>query len=278
MTSVADLLGRYARQLDAAGIDSARLDAQLLLGHAMGQNRTALLLHAAHDVPEAVGATADAYIARRLRHEPVAYILGEQEFWSLPFAVTPDVLIPRPDSETLVEQALFSTPRDARGRVLDLGTGSGCLLLAVLHERPGLTGLGVDASPAALAVAAGNAQALGLDDRARWRLGDWADGLDERFDLIVGNPPYIATDEVLMPDVANFEPALALFAGKDGLDAYRRILPVLAALLAPEGRAFLEIGHTQARAVQQLAQLAGLESELARDLAGRDRVVILKPF
>lgn len=277
MSSIGQLLANYTADLATAGIKSARLDAQLLLAFATDQSRTALLLHRDQGVTDAQRARADALIARRLGHEPVAYLVGEQEFWSLPFAVTPDVLIPRADSETLVEEALRLTDRSASGRVLDLGTGSGCLLLATLSERAAMTGLGIDRSAAALAVARGNAAGLGLAGRAAFAAGNWAEGLAERFDLILCNPPYIGEGErdSLMVDVRGFEPHGALFAGEDGLAAYRRIIPALPALMNASAPALLEIGHRQQQAVKALAETAGLQARCVCDLGGRDRVMVL---
>lgn len=255
--------------LQAAAARIGRLEAEVLLSHLLGCSRGDLILR-----PErAVDAGAyEAMVARREAGEPVAYITGEREFWSLPLRVTPDVLIPRPDSETLVDAAL----EGAFSRVLDLGTGSGALLLAVLSERTAATGVGVDASAAALAVAEGNAAALGLAERAAFRLGDWGQGIGEQFDLILCNPPYVEDDAVLSVEVRDFEPAAALFAGADGLDDYRVLVPQLPGLMAPGGRAVLEIGWTQAAAVLALAAAVGLLGTVRQDLAGRDRALILR--
>lgn len=251
--------------------DTPRLDAELLLAHLLGVDRGTLLLRRLDEEIDA--AAFEALIARRIAGEPVAYITGEREFWSLPFRVTSDVLIPRPDSETIIEAAL-----EAAGpapRVLDLGTGSGCLLLAVLSERPGGWGVGVDRSEAAAQVAAGNARRLGLADRTAFLVGDWAAAIDSRFDIVLSNPPYIGDDEPLPRDVAAFEPGSALFAGPDGLDDYRRIVPRLPKLLAENGRAHLEIGSTQADLVVALGREAGLSADVRLDLARRPRCVTL---
>jgi release factor glutamine methyltransferase len=264
VTTVRAAITVAARQL---AHDTARLDAELLMAHLLRVERSALLLKHLDDPLDM--AVFDALIARRAAGEPVAYITGTREFWSLPFRVTPDVLIPRPDSETLVEAALERAP--VAPRVLDLGTGSGALLLAVLFERPAGWGVGVDASEAAARVAKGNAEALGLDGCASFVAADWDTALNARFDVILANPPYIATGEALPHDVAGFEPHSALYAGDDGLDDYRRIVPRLPHLLSPAGAAHLEIGHTQSDVLTALANAAGLVATLRRDLAGKPR-------
>jgi release factor glutamine methyltransferase len=264
-----------AEQLDAIG-GSGRLDAELLMAHALGVSRSELLLRHMRDcVPDGFA----GLIARRLGHEPVAYILGEQEFYGLRLQVSPRVLIPRGDSEILVEVALAAGA--GVQRVLDCGTGSGALLLAVLAHLPGARGIGIDRSEEALAVAAGNALALGLDARAEFRLADWRhagwrDGLG-RFGLILANPPYVETGAVLAASVREHEPAEALFAGPDGLDDYRALVPQLPGLLAQGGMALVEIGATQAGAVAAIAADCGLTARLHRDLGGRSRVLALVP-
>ncbi|MBX3594920.1 peptide chain release factor N(5)-glutamine methyltransferase [Sphingomonas sp.] len=248
-----------------------RLDAELLMAHALNVSHQDLLLkHLGDSAP----AGFDALVARRLAHEPVAYITGSRGFWTIEIGVGPGVLVPRADSETLIETAVAHFAGGERPkRVLDLGCGPGTLLLAALAEWPDATGLGIDASDAALAYARQNAAALGLADRVEWRRGDWASGIDERFDLILCNPPYIGTDEELGAEVRDHEPAEALFAGDDGLADYRRIIPDLPRLLAPGGIALLEIGWTQGRAVCDLVREAGLTPCVYRDLGDRDRVV-----
>ena len=275
-----DSLREAERRLAVAGIDSARLDARLLVGAALNLEPDALRLADDRALSDAERARIEALLARRIEsREPVSRILGWREFWSLEFRVTPDVLDPRPDSETLIEAALALFPNHAAPlRALDLGTGSGCLLLSTLHEYPNAAGIGVDASEKSLEVAAENASRLGFTARVRFVRGDWGRGLAERFDLVLCNPPYIAESEraSLAPEVARHDPHGALFAGPDGLDAYRTILPDLARLLAPNGRALFEIGATQAQAVSEIARVAGLAIvEIKRDLAGRDRCVVL---
>lgn len=251
--------------------DTSRLDAELLMAHALGVSRQAMLLTRLGDpVPEGFA----ALVERRIAHEPVAYITGSRGFWTIELQVGPGVLVPRADSETLIEAAVahFAATAGPK-RVLDLGTGPGTLLLAALVEWPEAHGVGVDASATALGYARDNAARLGLADRVELRAGDWAEGIGGRFDLILCNPPYIGTGEVLGPEVGDHEPAEALFAGADGLDDYRRIVPHLRRLLAPGGIAVLEIGWTQGAAVSALVEGTGLTPALHRDLGGRDRVV-----
>lgn len=263
--SVAAVLRAAAARID-------RLDAEVLLAHALGIDRLALLLD-----PERPVATSafTVFVERRASGEPVAYITGSREFWSLDLAVTRDVLIPRPDSETLVEAAVAhftGTPGPAR--VLDLGTGSGALLLAALSAWPAATGVGVDASAAALAVAADNAARLGFGDRAAFVHGGWDAGAGV-FDLILCNPPYVAAGEALPRDVAEWEPPAALFAGADGLADYRLLGPVIAEGLAPGGVAAIEIGATQADAAAALFGAAGLAVAVRHDLAGLPRCLVV---
>lgn len=267
---------REAAEALAGCSDTARLDAELLMAHMLGVSRSQMLIHHMKDSPPPPGFAR--LVVRRMRHEPVAYILGEQEFFGLTFRVTPDVLIPRGDSEVLVEMALKARP-DAQ-RVLDCGTGSGALLLAVLHGLPEAEGVGIDRSSEALAVAADNAEQLGLDARVRMLAADWTQarwaGELGQFDLILANPPYVETDAELAPSVREHEPAGALFAGADGLDDYRVLVPQLPRLLAPDGVALIEIGATQADAVSAIAESAGLGATLHHDLAGRPRVLECK--
>jgi len=254
--------------------DTARLDAEVLMAHALGASRSDLLLrHMRDPVPEHFA----ALVERRALHEPVAYIVESQEFRGLPFRVTPAVLIPRGDSEVLVDAALAVRP-DA-GRVLDCGTGSGALLLATLDGLADARGVGIDRSPTALAVAAGNAAALGLAGcsaflQRDWNGAGWSAGL-AGFDLILANPPYVETSANLAPSVREHEPAGALFAGAEGLNDYRTLVPALPGLLAPGGAALVEIGATQAQAVGALAEAAGFSVRVHRDLGGRDRVLEL---
>jgi release factor glutamine methyltransferase len=248
-----------------------------LLAHALRTTPSALPLDLARPVD---AATFQALIARRAAHEPVARILGRREFWSLDFAVSPATLIPRPDSETLIEAALATfAGREPPRRVLDLGTGTGCLLLAALSEFSTAFGVGVDRSFAAAALAARNAAALGMAGRAAFLCADWATALDERFDLVLSNPPYIPTSQLrgLMPEVARYEPRAALDGGTDGYSAYRRLFPDLARLLAPNGVAVLEVGASQAPMVARFARDAGFASDPHRDLSGIVRALVLHP-
>jgi release factor glutamine methyltransferase len=252
--------------------DTPRLDAELLMAHALGVPRDELLMqHLDAAVPDAF----EALVTRRLGHEPVAYITGMRGFWSIDLAVGPGVLIPRPDSEALIEAAIGHFGARAPATVLDLGTGPGTLLLAALDQWPDARGLGVDRSDEALDYARGNAERLGMADRAEFRAGDWAAGIDARFDLILCNPPYIGTGEEIGEDVRRFEPASALFAGADGLDDYRVLIPQLRGLLAPGGATVLEIGWTQAEAVSALGGAQGFSLRVRNDLGGRPRAVLL---
>lgn len=253
--------------------DTPRLDAELLMAHSLGIGREALLL-ARLDDP--CPASFEALLRRREGGEPVAYIVGMRDFWTISLAVRPGVLIPRPDSETLIEAAVRHFGRAGPADILDLGTGSGALLLAALAEWPDARGLGVDRSEDALAVARENADRLGLAERAEFRAGDWAAGLTERYGLILCNPPYIESGADLPRDVAEHEPAEALFAGADGLDAYRALAPRIATLIAPGGIALFEIGSSQAEAVLALFGEAGLCCAVLQDLAGHDRCIAVK--
>lgn len=275
-------LREAARRLAAAGIESARLDAELLLADVLGCDRLTLLLDRDVTLPVAAEARFAELIERRAGHEPVAHLLGRREFHGHDFTVGKATLIPRPDSETLVEAALSAFPerQGARG-VLDLGTGSGCLLLSLLIARPAWRGTGIDLSDAALAVARDNAGRLGLADRATFLSGDWFTALPENrapFDLAIANPPYIASGDIahLMPEVACHEPHLALDGGADGLDACRAIARDLARHLAPGGLALIEIGAGQAAAAEWIFRVAGLAAgPRFRDLGGHERAISL---
>jgi release factor glutamine methyltransferase len=271
MATVAEALREAAVRL-AATSDSARLDAELLMAQALGVSRSDLLLRHQQDVaPSSYG----VLIERRERHEPVAYIVGTKEFYGRAFVVGPDVLIPRMDSETTVAAALEACPRPRR--VLDCGVGSGALLITAVAETGG-GGVGIDRSQEALAIAARNAKAHNCSVmllRRDWREPGWADDLGQ-FDLILANPPYIEDDAQLGPDVRDWEPAGALYAGPDGLDDYLILVPQLTGLLTESGIAVLEIGSTQAEQVAEIAAKAGFSSEMRCDLADRPRALILR--
>ena len=278
--SVGAFLCQAGQVLRAAGVEAPRQEARMLLAHAMACREEDLLRDPRAAVPAPAASDFGTLLRRRAAREPMAHLLGRAGFWTLMLETTPDTLIPRGDSEAIVEAALaaFEDPARIR-RVLDLGTGTGALLLAVLAECPDATGVGVDLSPAAAALAARNAAANGLGGRAAFLCGDWAEALSGRFDLVLSNPPYIETDAVpgLMPEVAQFEPTLALDGGVDGLDAYRRLVRALPALLACGGRAVLEIGQGQRPAVEALAIAGGMEPVAARqDLGGIDRALVLR--
>ena len=267
-------------RLYAAGIDTARLDARLLLGDLLRLETADLVAHPERPLAAPEVERFRDLIECRCRHQPVSQLLARREFWGLNFRVTADTLIPRPETETVVEAALAGlADRGQAVRILDLGTGTGCLLLALLHELPRATGLAIDCSPAALAVARANAEALGLVERAEFRLGDWTDGLIGSFDLIVSNPPYITTPDMdrLAPEVARHEPRLALHGGWDGLDCYHAIAGGLARILHPDGRLLLEIGADQGDSVVAIFATAGFRC-MARhdDLAGLPRCLVLQ--
>lgn len=253
--------------------DTARLDAELLMAQALAVERGALLLfHLDADVPAAF----HSLIERRAAGEPVAYIAGRRAFWTIDLEVGPGVLIPRPDSETLIEAALSHFGAVGPATILDLGTGPGTLLLAALDQWPNARGIGIDVSETALAFASRNAEHLGVSHRAAFRKGDWEQGIEQKFDLILCNPPYIETGADLPVDVAQYEPPSALFAGADGLDDYRRLAPQMARLLAPEGIACVEIGAGQEPAVRALFSQEGLQIGSRRDLGGHIRCLTLR--
>jgi len=281
LVAVRPLLEAAVKRLDAAAVEAPRLDARLLMSAASGRSLEALVTEPERELSEDECRQFEALLARRLRREPVARILGQREFWSLPFALGPDTLVPRPESETLVEAALeLAAAGGGYLKVLDLGTGSGCLLLAFLDARAGAEGIGVDLSEAACSMARRNAAALGLSARARFFVGDWDAALDARFDLVLANPPYIPDGAIaaLAPEVARFEPRLALAGGPDGLACYRSLAPVLARRLAAGGHALIELGAGQGDAVAGILAGAGLHVFSRRlDLAGNERCLIISP-
>ncbi|NQV98474.1 MAG: peptide chain release factor N(5)-glutamine methyltransferase [Rhodospirillales bacterium] len=271
-------------RFNEAGMDSARLDARVLIASALEITTTRLFSHPETPVSETQRELMGRFVERRLRHEPVARILGEREFWSLNFKIDASTLVPRPDSETLVEAVLARTVNhDANLSILDMGTGSGCLILALLSELTSATGLGIDINPQAVIKARENATALNLDQRVQFKHSDWFASLAgndaQRFDIIVSNPPYIPEAEIagLEPDVSAFDPMIALSGGEDGLQAYRNLLPPMAARIVDGGLVALEIGWKQAAQVTELGERFGLKLDaVVDDLAGRNRAVIFR--
>ena len=273
MKPVARALADATRQL-AETSDTARLDAELLMAEALHIDRDRLILHPPdRDPPKRFW----AMVKRRTKGEPIAYITGRRAFWNIELHVGPGVLVPRPDSEVLIASAIehFGRPPDGPRRILDLGTGPGTLLLAALDLWPDATGVGVDSSRRALSYASANARRLGFDKRAKLKIGDWADGVDDKFDLVLCNPPYIGANEPVDAGVAEHEPEEALFAGADGLDSIRRLAPQIPRLLEKGGLAAIEIGPSQAAAALSLFERDGLGGRVAQDLAGRDRAILL---
>jgi release factor glutamine methyltransferase len=259
-------------RLQAAGVEGAARDLRLLLAFAIGIPADRLTLVLQDPLSDPAIARFDAAVAARVARQPVSQIVGGRQFWGRWFRITPDVLDPRPETETLIAAALGG----AFSRVLDLGTGSGAILITLLAERPLATGVGVDLSRQALSVAAGNAAALAVAERAVFQHSDWLRDVRGRFDLVVANPPYIAEDEMpgLSPEVRGWEPLLALTPGGDGLEAYRRILRDIGSVLAPSGRLLLETGALQGAAVAALCRGAGLQAvTVLQDMDGRDRVI-----
>ncbi len=272
MKPVARALADATRQLSETS-DTARLDAELLMAEALHIDRDRLLLNPPDREPPK---RFSAMVKRRLKGEPIAYITGRRAFWNIELHVGPGVLIPRPDSEVLISSAIehFEGAKGP-GRILDLGTGPGTLLLAALDLWPEATGLGVDSSRRALSYATANSRRLGFEKRARFKIGDWAEGIKDAFDLVLCNPPYVAESEELGPGVSEHEPEEALFAGPEGLDSIRRLAPEIPRLLAPGGLAAVEIGASQGKAAKKLLARAGLKATIAHDLAGRDRAILL---
>jgi len=283
-TRIADLLSDGMKALKGAGVEAPAREARLLLGVAAQVTPTIMIGFPERSVDLESAERFRALLARRVAREPISHLLGVREFWSRPFAVSRDVLDPRPDSEALI-QAVFDELYDRRRdyRVLDFGTGSGCLLLTLLAELPAARGWAVDLSPAALEMARRNAASLGLTSRVAWRQGSWDSALlagdPASFDIIVSNPPYIPSGDMagLEPEVVHYEPHLALDGGPDGLVAYRALAPILAERLAPGGLAALEIGLGQGESVRALMLAAGLEDAgSAMDLAQRERCLLFR--
>jgi release factor glutamine methyltransferase len=279
--TIAAALTEAGGRLRAVGADSPELDARVLLRQVTGHEDAWLIANPDAEIDRTALQGYAELLERRERREPVSQIVGEREFWSRTFRVTADVLTPRPDTETLIETVLSRIEdRDAPLRILDLGTGSGCIALTLLAECPNATALGVDASPAALEVAAFNADVLGVSERVEWRETDWCEGIEGPFDVIVSNPPYIAGYELqhLDPEVREFEPNMALDGGADGMAAYRRIIPSLKRLGTEDSVIAFELGLGQARGVAALGRVAGLRiAEIDQDIARRARVITFEP-
>jgi release factor glutamine methyltransferase len=278
MTTLLEAWSGAQTRLKAAAVDSPSIDARLLLEAAADVSRMDVISDPYRQLTAEQAERFDGYVERRARREPVSRILGRKGFWKLLLQVSPDVLTPRPETERVVDIALEAFPEErASFSMLDLGVGSGAILLSVLAERPAAKGLGVDISEAALAVARDNAAGLGLAARASFLRTDWTNGLpDEAFDLVTSNPPYIPTGDIegLEPEVAVHEPWLALDGGPDGLDAYRFLAPEILRVLKPGGRFAVEIGWDQGPAVKALFEQAGAQDlRVVRDLSDRDRVV-----
>ena len=272
MKPIARALADAARQLSEAS-DTARLDSELLMAEALHIDRDRLILDPPDRQPPKRFWTM---VKRRMKGEPVAYITGRRAFWNIELHVGPGVLIPRPDSEVLISSAIEhfdGTP--GPGRILDLGTGPGTLLLAALDLWPEATGIGIDSSRRALSYATANSRRLGFEKRAKFKVGDWADGIEEKFDLILCNPPYVPDNEPLETGVADHEPGEALFAGPEGLDSIRRIAPEIPRLLQPGGVGAVEIGADQAQGAKKLLARKGVKVRVVQDLGGRDRAVLL---
>jgi release factor glutamine methyltransferase len=276
--TIATAIEHATRRLARAGVLNPRQDARLLIAHALGAGVEVLLGYPERELSGEQIREIAALVGEREKRRPIAQILGRREFWSREFTVTADVLDPRPDSESLIEALLAHIPdRNAPLTVLDFGTGTGCLLLALLSELPQARGFGVDISPAACDVARKNAHALGFESRANFAIGDWGGEVSGSFDVIVANPPYIPSGEIasLEPEVARFEPKLALDGGDDGLDAYRSLAPDIGRLLADAGIAVVEIGMGQETEINGIFEAAGLQPLCRqRDLAGKIRALV----
>ncbi len=278
--TVRDVLLDVQDRLRANGIDTPELDARLLLQAAMGLRHEDLIIEAALSVSDQEREKLEAMVARRLAHEPVSRILGRRAFWNADFEVTTDTLDPRADSETLVEGVLSHVDRTKPRALLDLGTGTGCLLLSLLQELPRATGLGIDVSAGAVETARRNAESLRLADRVEFMEINWNDLTPSgSYDVVIGNPPYIAAADIadLAPEVRDYDPLTALSGGADGLDCYREIAALLPAVLAENGLVALEIGAAQAEDVKGILGKAGLVVlQTLTDLAGHDRCIIAR--
>lgn len=278
MQTIGAALTEATAILEAAGIPEPRREARLIMGLALNLDPGVVLGYPERPIDKDARERFDQLIARRAQHEPFSRLKGRREFWSLDFEVSPDTLDPRPDSETLIEAALALIPDPkAPLRVIDFGTGTGCLLLALLHELPHAIGLGIDILPGAVETARRNARSLGLETRAQFRCGNWAEEITEKADVILSNPPYIGDNDIafLAPEVARFEPRQALDGGPDGLDGYRALAPAVKRLLLPQGFACLELSAGQALAVSAEMLKLGLRIKaIRRDLSGVERCLV----
>lgn len=278
MINVQEALHQSNDALTKAGIETARLDARLLIEHALGLDPHEAMSKSERFLQAEEQARLQVLVERRAQHEPLAYIVADREFWSLPFKVSPATLVPRSDSETLIETALAQIlDHDAPLSLLDLGTGSGCLLLSLLHELPQATGVGVDRCPEALIIAQQNADSLSLSNRASFMCADWGHGLSRKFDIVVCNPPYIRQDDLdsLMPEVVDYEPHHALSGGIDGLESYRAVVSRISDLLIDHGKIIFEIGFDQAADVSKIIFENGMQViEKKKDLSGLPRCIV----
>jgi len=271
---LADIIVQSIEKLKTSSIDNPQLDARLLICHALKCDRAALLSQSHRVLNDDEVASIDILITQRMKHISVARITGSREFWGLNFGLNEATLEPRADSETIVEAVLSFSQKNAR--ILDLGTGTGCLLLSLLHEIPEATGIGIDISSRAVEQAAQNAVLLGLSHRAVFRSGDWFEEMTETFDIIISNPPYIPSSDILalMPEVRHYDPMLALDGGKDGFTPYRFLIPQLKKFLNPNGVAAFEVGIDQAQHVADLFRQSGFTNiETRKDLGGVERCV-----
>jgi len=280
LRTIEAMIGDASERLREAGIEDPRHEARVLLAHVLGRDRSWLHAYADTVVEAGTAGRFETLLAQRCARKPMAQVLGEREFWSLSFEVSEATLTPRPETESLIEAALdIGARRTSPNRILDLGTGSGCLLVTLLTLWPAATGLGIDRSSGALDVARRNARRHGVADRASFAEGDWLEGLVGPFDLVVSNPPYVFSDDMagLDPEVVAHEPREALDGGSDGLDEFRIIFSGIMGVLAPGGRLVVEHGEGQGDAIGELAGLAGLVVERRlHDLAGRDRCLVLR--
>lgn len=282
---ISDILPSLIHAFEIAGIKTASLDARLLVQHATNLTHSGFIQHKDMVLTDAQSETLSNFVHRRLNREPISRILGHSEFWSLPFLISKDTLDPRPDTETLIEHTLekIGSRKNEPLRILDLGTGSGCILLSLLHELPFATGVGADINPGALEIAQKNASQLGLNERAKFQKSDWFSTIEGKFDYVLSNPPYIPESELdeLMPEVRHFDPALALNGGETGLDPYKIIFDKAKEFLAPSSLLLLEFGQGQDAQLVEILNKSNLKPyiqnhDLKSDLAGTIRTLAIK--